>query len=371
MVAPLSGLISHPDLPITGAPGDVPFMPADAGTPLGIFREVLSRRAPPGAAAERRGSALALYLRPGVSARRACHRCVPTLQQIRATARRRRSGAAGLRCEDARRGSHRRCHRPAGGGGRGGLLGIVIAGPTCFSPDAGAGVRPAANRRSLERFRAERRRPARTAARSPAAGRGHARRRETGVLAVARLSPETLEPLCGFIDFRRRLEIAVSELAARLAELPADRWRTERYPLTGERGNTLALGETGVFVISATYPPGHWDDVVTVNRLAKKIQLLLPGYKGQVQPAICHPFSHTEPRVWHRADENGDWVGAWVVGGDSLVGWLEHFGTEDGLSVADLARFDQLARANWLKPAIPTPPSWPPLPDTPRRRLQQ
>jgi hypothetical protein len=62
------------------------------------------------------------------------------------------------------------------------------------------------------------------------------------------------------VDFRRRLELAVSELEAKLSELPADRWRIEPYPLTGERRNTLLiLGETGVFVVSATYPPGHWD----------------------------------------------------------------------------------------------------------------
>ena len=73
------------------------------------------------------------------------------------------------------------------------------------------------------------------------------------------------------------------ELERRLSVLPADRWRIEPYPLTGERGNTLlVLGETGVFVISATYAPGHWDDVITVNRLARKIQALLPGY-----PARC------------------------------------------------------------------------------------
>ena len=75
--------------------------------------------------------------------------------------------------------------------------------------------------------------------------------------------------------------------------------------------------------------------------------------------------------MWHRADENGDWLGASVVGGDSLVRWLEHFGTDDGLSLADLARFDQLARANWLKPAVPTPASWPPLPDIASSQSQQ
>jgi hypothetical protein len=50
-----------------------------------------------------------------------------------------------------------------------------------------------------------------------------------------------------------------------------------------------------------------------------------------------------------------------VLGGDSVIDWLEHFGTEHGIGAADLERFDQLARPNWLKPAIPAPPSWPPV----------
>ncbi len=109
--------------------------------------------------------------------------------------------------------------------------------------------------------------------------------------------------------------------------MPAARWRIEPYPLTGERRNTFViLGETGIFVVSATYAPGHWDDVIAVSRLASKVQVLLPGYGGPVHPAICHPFTSTEPRIWHRADEHGDWVGAWLVGGDSVVGWLLHFG---------------------------------------------
>jgi hypothetical protein len=39
-----------------------------------------------------------------------------------------------------------------------------------------------------------------------------------------------------------------------------------------------------VFVISATYAPGHWDDVTAASNPARKIQLLLPGYPGQVHP---------------------------------------------------------------------------------------
>jgi hypothetical protein len=179
-----------------------------------------------------------------------------------------------------------------------------------------------------------------------------------------RLAPETLEPLCRYVDFRRRLELAAAELEHRLSILPRDQWRIEPYPLTGERRNTLmVLGPTGVFVISATYPPGSWDDVVAVNRLAGKIQRLLPGYVGRVQPAICHPFASLQPRDWYRADQHGSWVGAWLLGGDSLLTWLEHFGCEHGLATGDLERFDALATANWLRPAIVATPTWPPLPN--------
>jgi hypothetical protein len=185
-------------------------------------------------------------------------------------------------------------------------------------------------------------------------------------LWVPRLPADALEPLCRFVDFQRRLELAASELRTRLSQLPAARWRIEPYPLTGERRNTFViLGETGIFVVSATYSPGHWDDVIAVSRLASKIQVLLPGYGGPVQPAICHPFTSREPRIWHRADERGDWVGAWLVGGDSVVEWLLHFGPQHGLSAVDLARFDELAKPNWLKGAIPTAPSWPQIHQAP------
>jgi len=183
--------------------------------------------------------------------------------------------------------------------------------------------------------------------------------------SVSRCPPEALEPLCRYVDFHRRLELAAAELRARLGPLPADRWRIEQYPLTGERRNTLlVLGETGIFVISAAYAPGHWDDVITVSTLARKVQALVPGYDGEVRPAICHPFSATEPRIWHRADEHGDWVGAWLVGGGSVLGWLLRFGSERGLAPADLGRFDALTKPNWLRGAIPTAPTWPQLSDS-------
>jgi hypothetical protein len=176
------------------------------------------------------------------------------------------------------------------------------------------------------------------------------------------LAPGTLGPLCRYVDWRRRLELAVSGLESRLSRLPGDRWRVEPYPLTGDRRNSLlVLGETGVFVLSATYAPGHWDDVIAVHTLAGKIQQLLPAYPGRVRPAICHPFSCTRPRLWHRPDDQGRWVGAWLMGGDWVIEWLLHFRPEHGLSAGDLERFDRLAQPNWLTGAIPCAPSWPPM----------
>lgn len=67
-----------------------------------------------------------------------------------------------------------------------------------------------------------------------------------GSSPFGQLPSATLEPLCRYVDFRRRLEVATAELQGRLSRLPRDQWRIEPYPLTGERRNTLALlGETG------------------------------------------------------------------------------------------------------------------------------
>jgi hypothetical protein len=46
-----------------------------------------------------------------------------------------------------------------------------------------------------------------------------------------------------------------------------------------------------------------------------------------------------------------------------VLEWLDHFGSEHGLNASDLARFDALTKPNWLKGAIPTPPTWPPVHD--------
>jgi hypothetical protein len=44
-------------------------------------------------------------------------------------------------------------------------------------------------------------------------------------VAAGTLSAKTLQPLCGYADFRRRLKLAVAELEPGLSPLPANRWR--------------------------------------------------------------------------------------------------------------------------------------------------
>ena len=54
------------------------------------------------------------------------------------------------------------------------------------------------------------------------------------------------------------------------------------------------------------------------------------------------------------------WSGATPWSGGSSTSAPQH-----GLNAADLARFDELAKSNWLKGAIPTPPSWPQIHEAP------
>ena len=47
--------------------------------------------------------------------------------------------------------------------------------------------------------------------------------------------------------------------------------------------------------------------------------------------------------------------GAWVVGLDWLIRWLEHFGPENGLGVKDLERLRELAGPRWGRPVTDVP----------------
>ena len=90
-----------------------------------------------------------------------------------------------------------------------------VAMPAGFAGDLGSLVRDA-------------RAPGRVAEELRPCGRTPPPRHRADPGAGASLFDETLEPLCRYVDFRRRLELAVGELERRLSGLPADRWRIEQ-----------------------------------------------------------------------------------------------------------------------------------------------
>jgi hypothetical protein len=158
-----------------------------------------------------------------------------------------------------------------------------------------------------------------------------------------RCSPETLEPLARSLDTSHRLAIAEARVAERLGTLPSDRWLLERYALiAGHRIPFLVLGETGVFVICAVTGPPAWDELRLPAEVAEQhIMPTLPGYTGPMRVGLCRALatSAIEPRWWCRPGE----AGAWMMGLESLIAWVEHFGTDHGLGITDLRRLRELA----------------------------
>ena len=158
-----------------------------------------------------------------------------------------------------------------------------------------------------------------------------------------RFSPETLEPLARSLDTSHRLAIAEARVAETLGTLPSDRWLLERYALiAGHRIPFLVIGETGVFVICALTGPPAWDELRLPAEVAEQhIMPALPGYTGPMRVGLCRALatSAIEPRWWCRPGEPG----AWMMGLESLIAWIEHFGTDHGLGITDLRRLRELA----------------------------
>jgi len=158
-----------------------------------------------------------------------------------------------------------------------------------------------------------------------------------------RCSPETLEPLAQNLDTSHRLQVAEARVAETLAALPSDRWLIERYALiAGHRIPFLVLGETGVFVICALTGPPAWDELRLPAQVAEQhVMPRLPGYTGLMRVGLCRALASPgiEPRWWCRPGEPG----AWVMGLEWLIGWIEHFGPGHGLGVTDLKRLRELA----------------------------
>ena len=169
----------------------------------------------------------------------------------------------------------------------------------------------------------------------------------------ARLSPEQLEPLARDLDHSRRLAACEAKVAPALDALPADRWLVERYVLIGShRVPFLILGETGVFVLWAMAGPLQWRDLSFFDEIARYVENAVPGYAGTVQPGVCRVSEpNGKPRWWCRPGEPG----AWIIGLEWLIPWLEHFGTENGLGVKDVGRLRELAGPRWGRPVTDVP----------------
>ena len=168
---------------------------------------------------------------------------------------------------------------------------------------------------------------------------------DTSALTISRAgySPETLEPLAGFLKCAQRLAIAEARVAETLAALPSDRWYVERYVLMdGHRIPFVILGETGAFAIWALGGPPIWDELPFPSEMADRVQEKLPGYTGPVQVGLCRALGQTAviaPRWWCRPGEPG----AWVMGQEWLIRWIEHFGPEHAFAAGDIQRLRQLA----------------------------
>ena len=168
---------------------------------------------------------------------------------------------------------------------------------------------------------------------------------DTSALTISRAgySPETLEPLAGFLKCAQRLAIAEARVAETLAALPSDRWYIERYVLMdGHRIPFVILGETGAFAVWALGGPPIWDELPFPSEMADRVQEKLPGYTGPVQVGLCRALGQTAgiaPRWWCRPGEPG----AWVMGREWLIRWIEHFGPEHAFAAGDIHRLRELA----------------------------
>ena len=171
----------------------------------------------------------------------------------------------------------------------------------------------------------------------------------------ARRSPETLEPLADSLRSAQLRTIAEAHVAETLTALPSEGWYVGRYVLMdGHRIPFVILGETGAFAVWALTGPPVWDELPFPSEMADRVKRKLPGYPGPVQVGLCRALGQTAgiaPRWWCRPGEPG----AWVMGREWLIRWIEHFGPQHAFAAGDIQRLRALAdrRRDGPPPRVP------------------
>jgi hypothetical protein len=170
-----------------------------------------------------------------------------------------------------------------------------------------------------------------------------------------RRSPETLEPLADSLRSAQLRTIAEAHVAETLAALPSESWYVGRYVLMdGHRIPFVILGETGAFAVWALTGPPVWDELPFPSEMAERVKGKLPGYTGPVQVGLCRALGQTAqiaPRWWCRPGEPG----AWVMGREWLIRWIEHFGPQHAFAAGDIQRLRALTdrRRDAPPPRVP------------------
>ena len=170
-----------------------------------------------------------------------------------------------------------------------------------------------------------------------------------------RRSPETLEPLADSLRSAQLRTIAEAHVAETLAALPSESWYVGRYVLMdGHRIPFVILGETGAFAVWALTGPPVWDELPFPSEMADRVKGKLPGYPGPVQVGLCRALGHTAriaPRWWCRPGQPG----AWMMGREWLIRWIEHFGPQHAFAAGDIQRLRALAnrRRDAPPPRVP------------------
>lgn len=183
-------------------------------------------------------------------------------------------------------------------------------------------------------------------------------RASTCPLSGARYAPDTFALVAQHVDHTQRLAVAEARVERVLATLPTERWVIQRFALVaGHRIPFLALGEYGVFALWAIGWRPQWTDPAYVSNIAANLKGRLPTYPGPVNTALCGILQpDIEPRLWYRTGDGG---GAWILGVDWLIPWMEHFGHQHGLGTDDIKRFRTISKPDWTRPVAPVPPGIP------------